>query len=483
MFRNNLLTTPLTSEIAENVLNGKIFGDTIRNDRTFIATLRALVDPRMKEGEFLELKFASTNYTKRQMDGSSLSTKRSVVQHTEGRTNTIVIHEFSSAVEENNKAWMDFIDEDFCEANPGFSKLEKVTAFFRKSFGVSCFINGETRCVQIFTTKLDTSRIHYLQCGIFAYLPWYFDPKEGVSELEMELISSLREKTSDKYIAALTKIAEKYDFRTKNIETQLKGFETIIEKRELTEIDNDIGRCNRDIDAWNQNISSKLRDLYDLQVRKLGLEQKIAEDSQESEIMDYFLCSKSVELIKAEGTQISFGVKQYLTLYDEEAVRRAVQNRRSFVYAYEGTLSKEQVARLVRAVFLDDEAKIKVCAAYRFDLFGSVRPIEHYNFGPEYAGFTPNTHIDQYGCMGNYTPIINELLRDHKYLEVIEQCIASCKSINFLDSTVMNRFISNMCDNFSDVRCIEMPDGTCLTALEAAEHLMEQEEKEDGEGN
>lgn len=480
MFRDILRVTPMTTDVADSVFYGKIWGDTIRMDSTFVATLRALVAPRMKDGESLCFDYCGSDYSDRQFEGSTLETRRDVLRHLEDRDHAICLHEFSHYNDDINKKWLSFADEDFCNANPGFTKLDKVTAFFRKSFGVSCFINVDTRCVQLFTTKLDAARIHYLQCGIFAFLPWYFDPKEGVSELEMELISALREKTSDKYRDALSRIAAQYDFRTIKIKTRLKGFETAMERGELESLTDDIDRLNHDINAYNRNIAAKLRELDGLQARYLGLQQKINEGSDESEIMDYFLCSRSVELIDMEGSQISFGVKQYLDIFDENAAQNAINNKRSYIYGYEGELSKEQAVRLMKAIFIDDEVKLKVCGAYKFSVFGPVEPISHYSFGPEFEGYTPNTHINQYGCMGSYLTTINELLRDHKYIESIEQCIASCKSLNFTDGIVMSRFMGDLYNNFGGVSCIEMPDGSSVTALEAAKQLMEQGEKTDG---
>lgn len=479
MFRDFLRTTPMTTDVADSVFGEKIYGDPIKTDTTFVATLRALVAPRMKDDETLYFDYCGSDYGDRQFENSSLETKRDVLRHLEEREHVICLHEFAHYNDDFNKKWLNFADEDFCNANPGFTKLDKVTAFFRKSFGVSCFINVETRCVQLFTTKLDAARIHYLQCGIFAYLPWYFDPKEGVSELEMELISALREKTPDKYKDALTRIAAQYDFRTIKIKTQLKGFETAIEKSELEQVSNDMDRCNRDINAYNRNIATKLRELSGLQTRYLGLQQKISEGSDDSEIMDYFLCSRAVELIGVDGSQIEFGVKQYLDIFDETAARNAINNRRSYVYGHDGVLTKEQAVRLMKAIFIEDEVKLKVCGIYRFSVFGPVEPVVRYSFGPEFDGYTPNTHINQFGCMGSYLTTINELLRDHKYLESIEQCIASCKSLNFTDGVVMSRFVGDLYNNFSGSSCIEMPDGSSVTALEAAQKLMEGE-KADG---
>lgn len=480
MFQNTIRTTPLTDNVSDSFFAGKIEGDSVRRDMSFVATLRALVAPRMKDGETLTFRYCTSSYSKSQLDGAGDSTKKSLVTHLADCSSVIHLHEFNSFGDDDNKAWIDYIEKNFCNDHPGFVRLDKVTAFFKKAFDVVCFISAETRCVQLFTTRLDLRKFHYLQCGVFAFLPWYFDPKDGVSELEMELINSLREKTQDKYLATISRIAEQYDFRTKKIEMMLKGFETVFEQREIENVNDEIRRVNNKIDEYNSAIGGKLRELRDLQIRQFGLQMKINESSGESEIMDYFLCSKSLELISVEGTRVSFGVRQYLTFFDEDAARSAIENNRSYIYSYDGSLPQDDLVRLMRAIFLDGDLKLKVCAAYELDMFGGVNAIEHYDFGTEYRGYTPNTHIQEFACMGNYRQTINECLKDHQYIQAIEQCIASCKSLNFLDSTVMGKFIRDFYNDFDGVSCVELPDGSSVTPVQAAAYLKEQEEKDNG---
>jgi len=91
----------------------------------------------------------------------------------------------------------------------------------------------------------------------------------------------------------------------------------------------------------------------------------------------------------------------------------------------------------------------------------------------------PNPHIDQYRCMGNYSATINSLLRDNNYIGALEQCIASCKSLNWGDSTVMAQFIRTMYTGGK--RCIELPDGSIVKPLAAIKWLEEQEATANGE--
>lgn len=56
MFKSIITTTPFTSDIANNFFQN-IYGDNFQRDYSFLATLRALVAPRMKESDCLHLEF------------------------------------------------------------------------------------------------------------------------------------------------------------------------------------------------------------------------------------------------------------------------------------------------------------------------------------------------------------------------------------------------------------------------------------------
>ncbi len=88
----------------------------------------------------------------------------------------------------------------------------------------------------------------------------------------------------------------------------------------------------------------------------------------------------------------------------------------------------------------------------------------------------PNTHIDRYACLGNYNTEINRMLQNGNYIGAIEQCVASCKSLNWADITVMRTFMETMWGNsvYSN-RCIELPDGRVVNPADAIHWLEEQD--------
>ena len=489
MFKKSIAITPLTTDTANDYFQN-IRGNKFGQDNSFLATLRALVAPRIKDGESINLNFTSSNYNSDAI--SSVPADRAVnaicsdmLRDSDGN---LVVHSFTSS-QENNLANMRLIESRFTSCYPGYHRLEKGRDFYRKSFAVDCYINAERKNVAVFVDNLDNKKLHYLQVSILAFLPWYFNPEDGVSELEMELLYSLRETSPDKYENCITRIAEQYDFRTARVRKLLRGFETRYEQLECDRVKNEIQRCDMEIDRLNNSIGAMFGKRNDFCIRLLGLERKIAEGGEESEIMDYFLCNGKLYLENVTNNDMYFCVRDYLEYFDPEMAERSISNYRSYVYpdgadsSYRG-ISANDMKMLMMEIFVSETPRLRIrfCAAYRFDLNGSVSAMQGHEFPMEYADCMPNTHINRFSCMGNYQATINNLLKNRNYIGALEQCIASCKSLNFGDSTVMREFMSTMWGgNDVNNRCIELPDGSVVKPIEAIRWLKQQENNNEQE--
>lgn len=485
MFKQVIRNTQLTTDAANSFFQ-HIYGDSFQQDVSFVSTLRALVAPRMKEGESIALGFYQSNYSVSQLGNfSAKNAVRDVCDLEYFAPGRIIIHNFYNTSQDSNYAWMELMKSTFTSVYPDWHRLDKVTDFFKKTFYTLCFINPENKSVIVFVDNMDIRKMHYLQCSIFAFLPWYFDPKLGVSKVEMELIESLREKTPTKYEDCIARIAEQYDLRTARIRQLLSGFETRYESMECERVRREIHNCIDYINRLNTEIGDYLRAKNDFEIRLLGLETKIANGSEESEIMDYFLRNDKLVLDSVTDDSMVFVVKTYLEYFDEDLAERVIKNKTSYIYRPNGRgcnniIPADDMRMLMTAIFLDQKLRIRFCAAYRFNMNGSVNAMGNYRFGAECRSYTPNTHINRYTCLGNYQRSINELLGRRDYIGAIEQCLASCKSLNFNDSTVMCEFMRVMYgisdyQNNTNTRCIELPDGTVVTPIDAINWLKSQE--------
>ena len=486
MFANDITNTPLVTPAA-NVYFENITGDYYAADASFLTTLRALIAPRIDDKDRVHVRFGRSNYSKEAMRTHSDEAILNAMlghYHLSRNTGTIAVHNIHSD-KESNQATFELVERSFTNEYKGFHRLEKVKAFYKKSFNVDCYINPEAKNVILFVENLNTKKMHYLQVSILAFLPWYFDADAGVSELEMELLHSLREETPDNYMKCIERIASGFDFRSGSIRRMLAGFESSFEKAEVENVRHQIRGIDREIRDLNSRIGELLGDRNNRCIRLLGLENKIADGGEDSEIMEYFLCNKKLYLENVDGPTLRFAVKDYLSYFDREMAERTINNRRSFVYRYTNCngMTADDIKKLMTEIFVKDDPalKIKVCAAYQFNLNGSVSPCSDHDYSREFDDSMPNMHIDEYSCMGNYGREINNLLAERNYIGAIEQCIASCKSLNWGDSPVMGSFMEEIWgEGHRNVKCIELPDGQVVTPQGAIEWLNEQERNNDG---
>ncbi len=477
MFKATIQQTPFTTDAA-NAFFRNITGEPFGNDYSFLATLRALLAPRMKEDDSLCLLFGSSNYNSQVI--GSVSVERAVNaicgNYNLDCRGQLIIHSLKSDPA-SNQACFNVIESKFTAVHPGYHRLDKLKAFYRKSFNVDCYVNPELKSTIVFVENMDNKRMHYLQVTILAFLPWFFDKEEGMTDEEMALVYSLRETSSDKYIQCLAKMAEKYDFRSARIRQMLTGFETRYEKMECEKVKREIELYDRKIIELNNSIGDYLRHRNDSCTRLMGLEQKITEGG-ESEIMEYFLCNRKLILERVTNTDMFFTVKDYLEYFDSDIAEHIIGNPNSFVYYYGlpscGEAGAEKARKLLTEIFVSDNPRLRIrfCAAYRFALNGSVEGMQNHDFGYECEGYMPNTHINRYQCLGNYQRTINQMLVKRDYIAAIEQCVASCKSLNWGDSTVMEAFMKNF---WNGAKCIELPNGSVVKAEQAIQWLEEQD--------
>ena len=491
MFREVLNSTPLTSDEANRCFGNWIDGDCYKDDDSFVATLRFLLNDRADKNSNIYFRARTCSHSRGILNIYDSRTVLNDIYNPAAYANdSITLIMFSRALETDRNAIFNFICEHFTETNNEFIRVNKVTDFYRSMFQCACFIDAEHKKTVMFVgQELTMQKYHYLQCGIIAYIPWYFPKEKGVSKEEMDLIESLRMKTSEKYIEILASFAKKADFRTNSIKQLLSGFEIRADKARLLMTQADIEGLIDSINSLNEQIGDYLRKKSDKEIIVMGLNAKIAEyNDDDSEIMDYFLRNKKIYLRRVTDNTMVFCVKDYCDYFDEDMIAHVLENRRSYIYTTKGAsdIPTNEMQKLMKAIFVDQTLKLQMCSTYKFDLRGSVSGVNDFQYDYNFMDAMPNPHIDRYQCLGNYSRMINEYLKRHDYIGAIEQCVASTKSLNFGDSAVMEEFMKLMYGvsnhrNLAKINYIELPDGTMTDPRGAIKYLHEQEKETENE--
>ena len=474
MFKNEISSSPLMNEPANTIMSN-IGGDRFMGDCSFVATLRALLFKRIPREERIQFKISRSDFSSADVERMN---KRNLTKDVCSRNNQIgqqggfALHYFNNMTQQANKDCFAAVVAEFENTYPGYKKLDKITKFYRKAFPVACFLNTDLKSVVLFVEQMDYRRFHYLQCAILPMFPWYFDPKTGISEDEMNLVKSMMENTPDRYRECIAKIYEIFDFRSEVIKQKLKGFELRFIRDALASSEVQYHDITSRIADFNRRLGEELAKLTDLNFRISGMQQKLEEgNGDDSEIMDYFLRNKNLTLIDSNGANVDFIVRAKLEYYDPEMAESAINNKNSLLYTRGSNVNKTDREKLFRAIFIDNTIAVNVCAAFQLSINGGVSPRSHYSFGEEFNNCLPHPHIDEYSCMGDYVRIVNELMQRHDYIMALEQCIASARSLNFGDGTVLGYFVRVL---FDGARCLELPDGRTVTATDAVKWINEQ---------
>lgn len=476
MFQDVICETPFTTEAA-NAYFTNISGDSWNGDNTFISTMRALLGSRMGDGDNVTLRFRRASFSKDYLESYSAKDQVNLIaSEVSSYANHLFIVNFCHADMETNDLWVESMRENLPKVLTDFTYLEKVTIFFRKICKTACFVNPKSKTTVFFISQLTARRMHYIQSAILAYFPWYHSSGQGITAEERELMESCRQKTSAAYIQALGKIAAGFDFESARIRKLLTGFETRFDRVRLDQTKRELDGIRRYIEDLNRQIGDRLRQMHEQEVLLLGLDAKIKSGECSNDLMDYFLANKKLVLRSVDESSMEFVVKAQLDFFDEEQARKYINRDDSYFYDYlrrADGFTRENVKMLMTEIFLTQRLKVNFCAAYHFDLYGSVQALKQYRYyGAECAEYTPNQHIDCYRCLGNYETLINQCLEHHDYIGAVEQCIASCKSLNLGDGAVMGKFVDRFCGNASvNMRCVVMPDGSVATPKEAIDWL------------
>ena len=443
MFADKIISTPFTTDEANSYFN---IHHSNSMDASFPSTLRALAAPRTKGESFV--------HSVRHIQAASLNDIWRVMSEVTYRLEVITC---TSLVLERLKN---------APALPlGYVRVKKVTDFFAKYFEVVCFTNADRKATFVMLNDRLLKAYHYLQTAIPVMLPWYFPPEEGLSELEMELIKSLKEKTPDKYMACLEKIAVQYDFRESFIRKQLDGIELEYEKRQIDALKIRIRDKKEVIEEYNLKIRECLISIRKDTATLMGLELGLSQKEGNSEILDYFICNKSVELIGVLESRLTFVVTGTLTYFDTDMLESLIRNPDSYLFHY----ANENMPDLLRAIFIEEALKLRVCAGFYIDFAERAGGLNGYDFPDRFSSYLPNPHVNDYECLGTAREVINLALQNHDFISVIEQCIVAATNLNFGDSTVIKSFMKTMYgqSDKSNRTFIELPDGSTVTPAEA----------------
>ena len=479
MFSKTLSDLSLANDIANNAF-WHIRGSYNNDDRSFVATLRALLLPRVGDDK-IKLDFSRGTFSDTQIRDNPL---KAIINASFGsfERGSLLVHSAEASRPESRKALFDAFDEKFVKECKGFQELTNIKEFVAPVMNARFYTNEESQISVVLVESMSMRKWHYIQSFIPRYFKWYFADKPLTTE-ETALLASLTRRSPDEYERLIEGFAKKFDMRTFLVKNVFGDLERRSRKNELDRADRELHQLRESIEELEMRYAEAIKELDSTNIRRLGLLDIInnAVDG-ESELIDYVMSNKSIEPISSNDTEFDFIVKTYLDTWDPNLYEKMTKNPRSNLFCgynigHQEFEPKENRKKFLDAIYSDDPLlKIKMCGYYKLSLRGDCSSRRNYKYPRGCDDYMANPHLQIFACLGNHASSIRRYLRDGNTMLAIEQCIASCKSMNLTESQTFQPFFEILFK--TDRPVIELPDGTSVSPVEAMNWLLEQEKGE-----
>ena len=485
MFNKKIRETPLVRGIANEFF--KIHGDYFNDDRSFMATLRALLH-RRSNGADINLSIRSfDSYGYGSHTFTNLAGVFTRISPVPFGANTLSIRYLVGPSNDNAAilSLYDNTESGFTKAFPNYHEAKDLQVFVqnRGKLNARFYINEQDKETFIVCEGLTLCNFHLLQSLTPRLFPWLFS-ELPLDEVEGSLLDALTFRNATEYERILSLLADRIDFREHMIKNVIGDFDKIGRREEMQRTKDQITDYQNQIDNLNRRYHEYLTMLDDLNIRLAGQEMAIEAASDESELIDYFVCNRNLMPVRVRGRQMEFTVKTFFEIFDPEQYNTYIRKTGSCLYTgYDYLPQFEDIAvrrKMLDAIFSDEPIlKVKMCANYIIDLRGEASAHRFYEYGDEFIDYIPNPHIQHFACLGNYRSYINRMIRDGNLIGAIEQCMASAKSLNFAEAHTVRYFLNDVFT--STHRIIRLPDGRDVTPVEALEYLNSLDAKKEEE--
>lgn len=487
MFKEEVLSTALTTQAADSALNN-IPGIVYRSDVSFTATLRAILYGRMEDGKYFNSGLTSRGVSSSWSDYSVREICESQIGYYFNESeNAMFIVDLRGTADDVEKV-LSKLSKNFEATYAGYSEMKDISALITKSFksGVRVFVNAEKKVTVIFIHGLNMQKWHCLQAMLIATMPWYAAVKSVkddplLSNILMALYDPAH-KEPGPYIEAVEKFAEQFDFEEQRLRNLLKDFDGKADLRKESSLQNSISSLYNSVDSYWRSAQECLDQIREQELVLSGVRERIAAKEYGTETLNYFLAHKNVDLVNLDDRSMEIIVRTYVTNVDRGGFKTTIKNRHSVIYNnIDSRFAADDVEKLMTEVFVSKKPRVKLrnCAAFiipvanvRGDYSGYGR--QGYMYPENCSNWLPNQHIQEYGCMPNYTMQITTCLKDGNMLAAIENCVAAAANLNYGDSTVMSKTIKKLFGR-SKASYFELSDGRVVDAAEAIEWLKVQD--------
>ena len=475
----------LTDPAADSEL-GHIGWAKFRGDESFGMTLRAMLHHRVDPEQPFSMQLKTTSVTKDLLDEDpeDFCEKLVSLDLLTGKVNdTLYIADIAGKPEHIERA-IAHIDHVVGQHDGIFFRYtqpeEDFCVFFaQRKIPIRFLLDRENRNTIVLVGGMGMQHWHLIQGLIIRYLPWYFAEKPLTPE-EMTFLKTCTNRYAPAYETACEPFQNIIDWRSADVKTKLKGFETVFDREKLDHVMREIADAERQRDNLRDQLEYLFSRYDDLLVDKLGLEAKIKDAGEESEIMSLFLACKSLDPVEVNGASLTFIVATTIASFDPDAAEAILHTTGSWLYRLDEyrddgdpsiELTEEESVKLFRAVFLTEKLRARTIAAYKINFSThDYRAIKDYAYPDHYRDFVPNMHFRRFNCFGQNRVMMDDALDRADYAGAVEGCINCAQNVAVEETTTTpyywRRIVGEGAGKF-----LLLPDNTPVTPREALEWL------------
>ena len=345
-----------------------------------------------------------------------------------------------------------------------YVKVSKVRNFCARA-GFACellYLPVLNNCVIVYrSTAHPVTAYHLMQVALPVALQKMFNVE--LTQFCKKLVDALIYTDSSKYLALVAEFVIDHRYDETRIRQLVDGFETSGLSSRINALQRTIDALHNTLLDYDNKMQKVVKDIRENEELLTGL-QYLKKDSDDSELADYLIANKAISIVRRDQSKLVYDVTGFIEYYDDNLAEIVVNS--SATYHNVLDVNKDNVRKLMKALFVDKRASIRVISGFTLDsdLGVSTRT-------PSYVPVDAiqNPHIQHFGCIGSFRQVFNELMQKRDFIMIFEECIASTSTLNFADGTVINRFVADDLTDLlrsDDIKPFVLKNGDSVSAKE-----------------
>lgn len=312
-----------------------------------------------------------------------------------------------------------------------------------RSMIVRPFVNETERAAIVLIRNINLPVFHIVGYFLSRFVPWWFE-EAPLTQKEKETAKTLLDKTSTEFIERVNALAEElFDIRGGRIRALLGGYMEGAAERLMKQKRDGV----RDRESRIGTLLEEIRDLR----------RRITEDSMyiaglktvstdTTELVEYCTKSKNIDVVRLDGSKITFGVKAELCNFDEDVVEMCLKNDASYIYeiASGRGVDKDKAKKFLEKVFFEGEYVLHLYAEYEVDFFNkSVRGLR-IESNEDHPECLLNRHISRHACLGGNEALLHDFIQAGDFTGTMNMLVATTGNININEAASNDRFFSEL---------------------------------------